>query len=77
MRYDLLTAREYTTKNGEIKKSWTKVGSAWDRDGGGFSMTFDALPLPDKDGQVRVLAAVPKERGERKPTQELNDEIPF
>lgn len=57
-RYDLIVGRE----NGE-KTYWTRIGSAWPaKNGGGFSLTFDALPLPGKDGACRVLMREPQER---------------
>ena len=57
-RYDLIVGRE----NGE-KTYWTKIGSAWPaKNGPGFSLTFDALPLPGKDGVCRVLMREPQER---------------
>jgi hypothetical protein len=67
-RYDLLTAREY----GDGKTAWTRVGVAFEnRDGNGFSLQFEALPLPsiDRDGklQVRVLMRVPRDRDDAPP----------
>ena len=60
-RYDLITPRE--RKDG--KTHWQKVGAAFPRDNGGFSLVFDALPLPDKDGNVRVLMTEAKPRDDR------------
>jgi hypothetical protein len=62
-RYDLVTPRE--DKNG--KTWWTRVGVAFEnQNGDGFSLSFEALPLPslDRDGklQVRVLMRAPRER---------------
>lgn len=61
-RYDLLTAREVGDKT-----YWTRVGVAFEnRDGNGFSLSFEAMPIPslDRDGklQVRVLMKVPRDR---------------
>lgn len=59
-RYDILTSRE---SNG--KTYWTKIGTMWPLDNGGFSLNFDALPIPtlyqDKL-QVKAVAFEPKER---------------
>jgi hypothetical protein len=57
-RYDLISPRE--SKDGKTR--WMKVGAAFTRDNGGFSLVFDALPLPDKEGNVRLLMTEPKPR---------------
>lgn len=57
-RYDLISPRP--RKDG--KTHWQKVGAAFPKDGGRFSLVFDALPLPDADGRVTVLMSPPKER---------------
>lgn len=58
-RYDLIVARE--GKEGKVY--WTKVGSGFPaRSGEGFSLLFDALPLPGKDGSVWVQMRIPQER---------------
>ena len=44
------------------KTFWHKVGSAFSRDAGGWSIVFDSLPLPDKEGRVTVLMVEPKPR---------------
>lgn len=50
-RYDLLTARE---KDG--RSFFTKVGVMFpNRSGDGFTMYFEALPIPGPDG-VKVIA---------------------
>lgn len=75
-RYDLKSPRE--DRNG--KTHWHKVGSAFPRDSGGFSLVFDALPLPDKEGNVRVMMweAEPREdRGREPPRRDMDDEIGF
>ena len=84
MRYDLIVGRE----NGE-RNYWTRIGSAWPaKNGGGFSLTFDALPLPGKDGQVRVLMREPQARdgeplrqvargGGNAPMAGIEDDVPF
>ncbi len=65
-RYDLLTARP--GKDG--KTYWTKLGSMWPLENGGFSLNFDALPIAQtqKDGTVatRVFAFEPRERDGRR-----------
>jgi hypothetical protein len=58
-RYDIITGRK--SKDGE-KTYWTKVGVAFSRDQGGFSIELEAYPLPDAEGKVRVLMVEPKAR---------------
>lgn len=77
-RYDIITGR----KNGD-KTYWTKIGSAFERDNGGFSLVFDALPISDADG-CRAMMVEPKPRdGGRDPARQaparddMSDEIPF
>jgi hypothetical protein len=81
VRYDLISPR--ARKDG--KTFWVKVGAGFARDKGGFSLSFDALPLPDAEGKVTVLMTEPKERGDapaQKPAGQsyiagIEDEIPF
>ncbi len=41
------------------KTHWHKVGAAFPRDAGGYSLVFDSLPLPDKEGRVSLLMVEP------------------
>lgn len=68
------------------KTFWVSVGSAFPtKDGTGFQLVFDALPLPDADGRVVVLMSPPREdnapRQQRQtggaPAGGMEDEIPF
>ncbi|WP_333673285.1 hypothetical protein [Elioraea tepidiphila] len=58
-RLDVLSPR----KGKNDKTYWLKVGAAFPRDAGGYSLTLDALPLPDAEGQVRLLLAEPRQDG--------------
>lgn len=61
-RYDLLIVREDQNK----KSWWTKIGAAFEnRNGDGYQLIFEALPIPDKNGDVRVIMKTPSERPER------------
>lgn len=80
-RYDILTSRE---SNG--KTYYTRVGTMWPLEKGGFSLSFDALPIPTlRDGKLEVravaLEAKPKDdagkTGGGGKRDELDDEIPF
>ena len=79
-RFDLISPR--ARKDG--KTFWVKIGAGFTRDKGGFSLQFDALPLPDAEGKVTVLMTEPKEREEvpapqRATGRDMPDdsEIPF
>ena len=82
-RYDIITGR--TNKAG--KTHWLKLGAAFPRDKGGFSLVFDALPLPDAEGRVSLLMVEPTDRDapREKPVSGApaggapmpDDEIPF
>jgi hypothetical protein len=83
-----MTARTYTDRDGNEKTAWTKIGTLWPlKDREGFSLSFDALPLPSmKDGrmEVRAVCFPPKEKeepqqrgGSRPPARDLDDQIPF
>lgn len=65
-RYDLMTGRKYKTRDGQEKTAWTRVGTMFPRDKGGFSIQLEALPLNiDEKGGVRLMAFPPKDRDER------------
>ena len=43
---------------------WHNVGSAFAKDNGSFSLVFDSLPIPDKDGRVMVLMSEARDRND-------------
>lgn len=49
--YELFSPR----KDRNDKTRWHKVGVAFPRDKGGFSLVFDSLPLPDNEGRVSLM----------------------
>lgn len=54
-RYDLLVVREDGEKNW-----WTKIGAAFEnKSGDGYTLLFEALPMPGKDGQCKVVMKLP------------------
>lgn len=61
-RYDLISPRK--SKDGKTR--WLKVGAAFPKDNGSFSLVLDALPLPDEDGRVSLLMSEPKPREDRR-----------
>jgi hypothetical protein len=72
------------------KTFWHRVGTAFEGEKG-ISITFDSLPLPDKDGRVSVFLFEPREKGEKtipaaqadgeriasRKSAAMDDEIPF
>lgn len=61
VRFDLLVVREDGDKNW-----WTKIGAAFEnKSGDGYTLLFEALPMPGKDGQCKVVMKLPSERDER------------
>lgn len=54
------------------KTYWQPVGSAFpSKNGDGWQLIFDALPLPDADGRVMVLMSPPRE--DNAPRQQSRD----
>jgi hypothetical protein len=76
-RYDLVSPR----KGKDDKTRWHKVGAAFPRDAGGFSLVFDSLPLPDAEGRVTLMMweAKPRDEPQRQsaPAMDIDDEVPF
>ena len=87
-RYDVMTGRNYTDRNGDQKTAWTKVGVMFATERG-FRISLEALPLPQlRDGKLEcsLVCFPPKEkddqpRRDREPPnqrpQDLDDRIPF
>jgi hypothetical protein len=70
-RYDLISPRE--GKDGKTR--WLKIGAAFPRDKGGFSLVLDALPLPDKDGRVSLLMTEPLPKDDDAPRGNTRPQI--
>jgi hypothetical protein len=60
-RYDVLSPRKRADSD---KTYWHRVGTAFERERGGLSVVLDSLPLPDAEGQVRLLIVEAKARDE-------------
>lgn len=79
-RFDLVSPRKAKDSD---KTYFTKIGVAFpNRSGEGYTLSFEALPLPDAEGQVRVLMmpAKPKDEQPRqgnRPAARDDDEVPF
>ena len=66
-RLEAKIVKKYTDKTGQEKTYYTKIGTAWPfKQGGGYTVVFDALPVPeiDKDGKIRcaVILSPPQEK---------------
>lgn len=81
-RYDVCSPRP---RKDSDKPYWHRVGTAWEGEKG-INITFDSLPLPDKEGRVSVALFEPREKSNEPsraaaknstPPAEMNDEIPF
>lgn len=69
-RYDICTGRDYTDRDGNPKTAWTRIGMMVPaKTGEGFAIKLEALPLPNRDGDVWIKAFpfVPKEEREAAP----------
>ena len=57
-RLDALCVKEKNDKS-----YFTKIGAAFpNKTGDGYTLILDALPVPNKDGDVRVLLKPPRPR---------------
>jgi len=80
--YEILSPRE-----GKDKTYWMKIGAAFKRDKGGYSLKFDALPLTDKEGKISLLMVEPKPKNingdqfkqaiDAATAGDLDDSVPF
>lgn len=80
-RLDAVAARDYTTRDGEAKTAFTRIGTAWATRNGGWRVVLEALPvarLTDK-GQVETsfLLMPPKSSGSGGGAPAADDDVPF
>ncbi len=77
---------KYPVKGKDDKTYWNRCGTAFlSKNGDGFSIILDAVPVATEKGQLRLAAFPPKPRedGGTRPqsggaaTYDLNDDIPF
>jgi hypothetical protein len=90
-RYDALTVSKYVDRNGEEKNLFTKIGTMFQsKNGDTYSLELIALPIPDKEGKVRLFLKPPEQRegaqqvsrsaprpASRPTSEEISDDIPF
>lgn len=63
-RYDVKHPRKYTDREGKERTYWTKCGSAWERDQGGFAIELDYVPVATDpaSGKLKFIAFESEER---------------
>ena len=70
----------------EGKTHWVRVGTMFEsKNGEGFNIVLDALPLPDKEGRVSMIVRPPRPREGQQQTsggyqplgEQLSDAVPF
>jgi hypothetical protein len=63
-RLNIVSPRNYTTRDGEVKTAFTKIGVAFATKSG-WALTFEALPLPSINDkgviETKVLLMPPRE----------------
>jgi hypothetical protein len=71
-------------KDKDGKTRWTRIGVMFpSKQGEGFSIKLEALPLPNAEGEVWISAFVPRENDRQGAPQQsgrnhdLDDEVPF
>ena len=82
-RYDAVISR----KSEDGKTRYTKIGAAFPaKNGDGFNIVLDALPMPNAEGQAWISLFVPKPKEDHGQQQapapspasnDMDDEIPF
>ena len=78
--YDVVQGTTYF-KDGEDKTTWQKLGVAFEKDGKITSVKLEALPIPNKDGEIwlNIFEQKPREVNgmmvsNNNPSE---DEVPF
>ncbi len=77
-RYDAVISR----KDKDGKSRYTKIGAAFpSKQGDGFNIVLDALPMPNAEGQAWISLFVPKPKDSSAPParggDDMNDDVPF
>lgn len=81
-RYDAVISR----KDKDGKTRYTKIGAGFPaKNGEGFNIVLDALPMPNAEGQAWISLYVPKEKTDEQPKRaastargnDMDDSIPF
>lgn len=80
----MFSTGEYTNKEGETKKSWTKAGAVFKNENNRVSIKFEAIPVdPEWSGWMSIFESKPKEQQRDVSPQDVSGEpislknIPF
>ena len=60
--HDVCHGIPYQTREGQIKKRFTKIGAAFTNDQGQISVKLEYFPPPDAKGEIWLSLFVPKPR---------------
>ncbi len=65
--YDVKHPRKYTDRDGNERTYWTRCGTAWDREGGGFALELEYVPVSvdAESGKLKLFAFEQETREER------------
>ena len=71
----------------QARAFFQRLGSALQKDDGGFTIYLNALPIPNNEGSVVIVVSPPREQRDNRgappprrtsrPRDEIEDEIPF
>ena len=79
--FDVVSPRDRT----EGGTHWHTIGAAWSNSRGGFTLELNSLPLPDREGKVKIMLFPFTEKDSAASTQklkpafdsDLDDDVPF
>ena len=78
--YDVVQGTKYI-KDGEEKTRWQKMGVAFEKEGKITSVKLEALPIPNKDGEIwlNIFEQKPREQNGMviNNNNQTDDEVPF
>jgi len=53
---------------------WLPIGAAFaHQNGDGFNVILQAMPIPDKEGQCKIVLRPPKSEDDQQPSKERNE----
>jgi hypothetical protein len=66
-RYDVKHPRKYIDRDGNERTYWTRCGTAWQRDQGGFTIELDYVPVAvdPESGKLKFIAFEPESSEDR------------
>jgi hypothetical protein len=74
----VVSTGEYTDKQGQIKKRWSKIGAMFrDSENGNISIKLDVLPMPKADGcWIKVFKKEEQQPQQNQPTPQPQYQAP-